>query len=242
MTLQKSCRKLHLAVAVSAVALCHAFAASAQEAPQRLIAVSGVGEASAVPDQAQVSAGVVSQAATADAALDANTDAMERIFATLENAGIEERNIRTSNFSVSPEYEPYRDNNLNQRRIVGYQVSNQLTIVVEDIDDLGTTLDTLVRSGANQLNGISFSISDPKPLEQEARRKAVEDAIAKARTLAAAADVTLGPILSIQEGGGAGRPPMPMMTMRAEALDSSVPVALGESTIAVGVSITYAIE
>jgi uncharacterized protein YggE len=232
----------NLAAALTALALFFPLAAGAQEIPLRTIVVSGAGEASAIPDQAQVSAGVVSQAATAEAALDANTDAMEQIFETLENAGIEERNIRTSNFSVSPQYEAFRDNNSNPRRIVGYQVSNQLTIIVEEIDELGATLDALVRSGANQLNGISFSISDPKPLEEEARRAAVQDAIAKAQTLADAAGVTLGPIISIQEGGGANRPPMPMMAMRAESFDSSVPVARGESTISISVSITYAIQ
>ncbi len=233
-----------LAAALSAFTLFLAQAASAQEAPIRTIVVSGAGEASAVPDQAQISAGVVSQAGTAEAALEANTDAMEQIFETLENAGVEERNIRTSNFSVSPQYEvpPNNGGNRGQRRIVGYQVSNQLTVIVEAIDDLGGILDVLVRSGANQLNGISFSISDPKPLEEEARRAAVQDAIAKAQTLADAAGVSLGPIISIQEGGGNYRPPMPMMAMRAESFDSSVPVARGESTIGVSVSITYAIQ
>ncbi|MGY9105237.1 MAG: SIMPL domain-containing protein [Alphaproteobacteria bacterium] len=212
------------------------------EAPVRTIVVSGSGEASAVPDQAQVSAGVVSQAATANAALDANTEAVARVFDALSDAGIEDRNIRTSNFSVSPQYEPYRQDNPEQRRIIGYQVSNQVTAIVEEIDALGRTLDALVRSGANQLNGISFSISDPKPLEEEARRGAVLDAIAKARTLADAADVTLGKILSIQEGGGGYQPPGPMF-MRAEAMSaSSVPVAPGESTVSIGVSITYAIQ
>jgi hypothetical protein len=235
-------RKLSHAAALCAFALFLPTTASAQEAPHRTIVVGGTGEASAVPDQAQVSAGVVTQAATAEAALEANNDAMEQVFETLENAGIEEHNIRTSNFSVSPQYESFRDNDSNPRRIVAYQVSNQLTIIVEDIDELGGTLDALVRSGANQLNGISFSISDPKPLEEEARRAAVQDAIAKAQTLADAAGVTLGPIISIQEGGGGYQPPMPVMAMRAESFDSSVPVARGESTIAIGVSITYAIQ
>ncbi len=100
-------RNLNLAATLTAFVLFLPLAASAQETPLRTIVVSGTGEASAVPDQAQVSAGVVSQAATADAALDANTDAMEQIFETLRDAGIEERNIRTSNFSVSPQYEAF---------------------------------------------------------------------------------------------------------------------------------------
>jgi len=241
MSVPTQSRVLRLA-ALTVLALAISPLANAQEPPVRTIVVSGTGEASAVPDQAQVSAGVVSQAATAEAALDANTAAMERVFAALEAAGIEERNIRTSNFSVSPEYEPYRQDNPEQRRIIGYQVSNQVTAIVEEIDELGETLDALVRSGANQLNGISFSISDPKPLEQEARRAAVQDAIAKAQTLAEAAGVTLGQILSIQEGGGGYQPPGPIF-MRAEALSAApVPVAPGESTLSVSVSLTYAIQ
>ena len=194
-------------------------------------------------DQARVSAGVVSQAATANAALDANTQAMERVFEALRDAGIEDRNIRTSNFSVSPQYEPFRQNNPEPRRIVGYQVSNQVTAIVEEIDELGGTLDALVRSGANQLNNISFSIADPKPLEEEARRGAVQDAIAKAQTLAEAAGVNLGQILSIQEGGGGYQPPGPIFTLAEQAFDTrSVSVAPGESTVSISVSITYAIQ
>jgi uncharacterized protein YggE len=235
-------RHLGLTAILTALVLLYPAALSAQETAVRTIVVSGRGEASAVPDQAQVSAGVVSQAATANAALDANTEAMERVFEALGNAGIEDRNIRTSNFSISPQYEPYRQDNPEQRRIIGYQVSNQVRAIVEKIDALGGTLDALVRSGANQLNSISFSISDPKLLEEEARRGAVLDAIAKARTLAEAAGVTLGQILSIQESGGGYQPPGPMF-MRAEAMSaSSVPVAQGESTVNIGVSITYAIQ
>ncbi len=236
-------RKLSFAAVLSAFVLCMPSALSAQESPMRTIIVSGRGEASAVPDQARVSAGVVSQAVTANAALDANTQAMERVFEALRDAGIEDRNIRTSNFSVSPQYEPFRQNNPEPRRIVGYQVSNQVTAIVEEIDELGGTLDALVRSGANQLNNISFSIADPKPLEEEARRGAVQDAIAKAQTLAEAAGVNLGQILSIQEGGGGYQPPGPIFMRAEQAFDAgSVPVAPGESTVSISVSITYAIQ
>ena len=226
-----------------ALALSLPFTAFAQEMPPRTIVVSGVGEASGVPDEAQVSAGVTVQAMTAEEALDQNTAAMERVFETLRQAGIEDRNIRTSNFSVNPQYEPYRENNPNPPQIVGYQVTNQVTAIVEDLDNLGATLDALVRSGANQINGISFSISEPGTLEDQARRLAVEDAIGKAQTLALAAGVALGPIISIQESGGYMPPPMPLMQMRAEAaFDAAVPIARGESTVSVNVSITYGIQ
>lgn len=219
--------------------------ASAQETIQGTIVVSGTGEVSAVPDQAQVSAGVVTQAETADEALDANTEAMDRVFATLREADIEDRNIRTSNFSVSPQYEPYRQSNPNPRRIIGYQVSNQVTVVLEDIGDVATTIDALIRSGANQLYGVVFSISDPKPLAEEARRAAVEDAAAKAQTLAEASGMNLGAPILIQEGGFVmpvvrqffavgGAPPPPAAPPR--------PVAAGEQNVTVNVSVTYRIQ
>jgi len=229
----------HASVVV--LALLAPLAASAQDMPVRSIVVSGAGEASAVPDEAQVSAGVTAQAATAEEALDQNNMAMERVFETLREAGIEDRNIQTSNFSVNPQYEPYRENNPNPPRIVGYQVSNQVTAIVEDLDNLGATLDALVRSGANQINGVSFTISEPKPLEEQARRLAVQDAIAKAQTLAEAAGVTLGPILSISEDGGY-QPPMPMFARADMAMESSVPIARGETTLSISVSITYGIQ
>jgi uncharacterized protein YggE len=238
-----SSRKGNIALAsVSALAI-SVSVAMAEEAPLRVITVTGTGMASAAPDEAQVSAGVIAQAATAEAALDANTAAMQRVFGALRDAGIEGRNVQTSNFSVSPQYEPYREGNIEPMQIIAYQVSNQVTVVLEDVAQVGETLDALVRSGANQLYGISFSISEPKPLEDMARRDAVLDAAAKARTLAEAAGVTLGPVISISEGGGGYQPPMPYM-MRDMAMASAAPppVAVGESTLSVSISITYGIQ
>ena len=212
--------------------------AAAMETPQ--IQVSGQASVSAPPDRASLSAGVVTQAETAAAALDANNDAMSQVFAQLRALGIPEERIQTSNFSVSPQYAPYRPEQPQEpQRIVGYQVSNQVTVIVDDLDGLGEALDGLVRSGANQLHGVSFSIADPKPLEAQARREAVADAIAKARELAAAAGVGLGPILSIQEGGVAR--PLPMMRAEVFALDA-VQIAPGELELSVSVSLSFAIQ
>src|SRR5437762_9845252 len=136
----------------------------------RTISVSGEGEASGSPDQARLSAGVVSQAPTAAAALTANTAAMNRVFAALKTLGIPDNKIQTSNFSVQPQYPPYRPDAPEPRNtIVGYQVSNQVTVIVDDLSKLGAALDALIRSGANQLGGVSFAIADPKPLAERAR-------------------------------------------------------------------------
>ena len=212
--------------------------AFAAEAPE--IRVSGEASVSAPPDRARLSAGVVSQAQTVDAALDANTAAMTEVFAQIRALGIPENNIQTSNFSVSPQYPPNRPGNREPRDIIGYRVSNQVSIVIDDLARLGEALDALVRSGANQLGGVSFSIADTKPLESQARREAVADAMAKAEELARAAGVRLGPIISIQEGSVAR--PYPMM-MQLESLEvAAVPVAPGEQSVTVNVTMSYAIQ
>ncbi len=238
-------RMAHILPVVSLAALCMlgsspAFAAG--NVVQRMVVATGEGRISAAPDQAQVSAGVTSQAVTAAAALNANNDAMQCVFATLKAAGIPDAKIQTSNFSVSPQYAPFVPDRPEPQpqRIIGYQVSNQVTVIVDDLRNLGTTLDALVRSGANQLGGISFGFREPKPLEERARVEAVRDAVAKARTMAEAAGITLGPVLSIQESGGGYQPPHPMMMMAAQARE--VTIAAGESNVSVSVTITYGIQ
>jgi uncharacterized protein YggE len=231
-----------LAGAVMASGAISATAADNNAVP-RTISVSGEGEASGKPDQARLSAGVVTQAPNAAAALTANTTAMNRVFAALKTLGIPDNKIQTSNFSVQPQYAPFRPEAPQPRTdIVGYQVSNQVTVTVDDLSKLGPALDALVKSGANQLGGVSFSIANPKPLAERARAAAVADAVAKAKTLATAAGVNLGPLLSIQENS-VGRP-VPMFALqRAElAGPSPPPVAIGEESVAVNVNMTYGIQ
>jgi uncharacterized protein YggE len=213
----------------------------AAAAEPRLIVVSGEGEASAKPDQARISAGVVTQAQTADAALADNSTAMTRVMATLKAAGIPDNKIQTSNFSVQPQYAIPTANNPSPRGIVSYNVSNQVTVTVDDLSKLGPALDAMVKSGANQLGGIAFMIANPKPLADRARAAAVADGAAKARTLAQAAGVTLGPLQAIQEGGSV-RPVPVFAAQRALAAAPAPPVAEGEETIMVNVTMTYAIQ
>ena len=108
-------------------------------------------------------------------------------------------------------------------------------MLVEDLTRIGTTLDALVRSGANQLGGIAFSFKDAKPLMERARRAAVEEATAKARTLAAASGVTLGPVLTVQETGGAFPVPRPMAMEAMQARD--VAISPGQSDVSVTVMV-----
>jgi uncharacterized protein len=232
---------LVLASALGGFGAPNAAAAADNAAALRTVSVSGAGEVSGKPDQARLSAGVVTQAPSAAAALSANTAAMNRVFAALKALGIPDNKFQTSNFSVQPQYPPYRPDAAEPRNIVGYQVSNQVSVTVDDLAKLGPALDALVRSGANQLGGVSFAIADPKPLAERARAAAVGDAAAKARTLAGAAGVALGPLLSIQEGTSFR--PGPVFALRTEAAaPSPAPVAIGEASVTVNVTMTYAIQ
>jgi hypothetical protein len=199
--------------------------------------MSGHGETHGQPDAAMLSAGVSVDAPSAAAALaDANKN-MQAVLAALKRLGVADKDIQTRNFSVHPQY---ANSNGQAPRVTGYQVTNQVEVRLEEIAKLGPALDALVTVGANQINGVNFSIHDPSALLAEARTEAVADARAKAETFVKAAGVTLGSILSITENGNGG--PRPMVFAAPMARAASVPVALGEETIDADVTITWEIK
>ncbi len=207
----------------------------------RTISISGHGEVRAVPDVASISIGVTTQAATAREALDGNTKAMKALLDTLKQAGIDARDMATSNFSVGPRLD-YGNNNGQPPKIVGYDVNNMVTVTVRKIEDLGGLLDVAVSTGSNTINGISFSVTKPDAMLDEARKAAVADARHKAEIYAAAGGFRLGDIITVSEGA-AYQPPMPYMAKAARAdLAADVPIAQGEQALTVDVSITYQIK
>lgn len=209
----------------------------------RIITVSGLGEVKTRPDMAIINSGVTSEATTAREALSKNNAAMTAVINALKNAGVAEDDIQTSNFSVSPVYPPYQPNQTTPPRISGYQVSNQVSARVKQLAKLGAILDALVRAGSNQISGVSFDVDEPKPLLDQARKKAVADARARAELYTAAAGVSLGRVVQISESGGVIMPPQPMFRREAMAAsDASVPIAAGQQTLSASVSITYEIQ
>lgn len=225
--------------AALAVTLCIApNLAHAQAQAAHIIAMSGHGEVRAAPDTAMLSAGVSTQAPTAAAALAANTTRMQAVMAAIKKLGIPDKDIRTSNFSVSPQY---ANSPGEAPRISGYQASNQVEVRLEDISKLGAALDGLVTAGANQMNGVSFLIHDDSALLSQARAAAVADARTKAETFAKAAGVNLGAILSISEENAPA--PRPLYAMQAPvAMARAVPVAMGEQSVSAEVTIAWEIK
>ncbi len=231
--------------AVAAVALFAAFAVSpafAEDAKLvRSISISGHGEVRAVPDLAVVSIGVTSQGATAREALDINTKAMKALLDTLKTAGIDARDMATSNFSVGPRLD-YGNNNGQAPKLVGYDVNNMVTVTVRKIEDLGGLLDVAVTTGSNTINSVSFSVSKPDAMLDDARKAAVADAKHKAEVYAAAGGFKLGDIISLSEGA-AYQPPIAYMAKSARSESSNdVPIAQGEQSLTIDVSLSYEIK
>lgn len=205
----------------------------------RTLTVNGEGEAAGVPDIVILTLGVETEAKTAAAALRQNRARMNATIAKLEQLGVAERDMQTRNLSVNPRYDYSNDGE--PPRIAGYAAQNMLTVKLRKLDEAGAIIDEVVSDGANRLGGLSFAFDDPKPLMNEARRAAVEDARARAALYAEAAGVSLGPILRISEGYAAAPSPGPVMEARAMKADST-PVAAGESSVSANVTIIYEIR
>ncbi len=207
-----------------------------------VIVVSGTGEVTGgVPDVAEINVGVVVEAESAKAALTANNDQMERLLEKLKQLGIAEKDIQTSSFNVSPRYQRMRNSDGEPPKIDGYRVSNQVHIRVRKIESLGVVLDQVVAAGANQINGISFSIAESEMLMDEARNKAIRDGKRKAGLMAKEAGVKLGRLVEIRDHSG-GNQPGPMRFMAMAEVRSSVPIQTGEQTLSTQVQLTFKFE
>jgi uncharacterized protein YggE len=225
-----------LAAAVAAITLL-ATPALAQVIPPATVSVTGEATVSVPPDLAQVDGGVSSDAKTAREAFEANNAAMGKVLLALKGAGIEEKDIQTSRLSLQPQTSSSKTSG--PPTIVGYRASNRVTIRLRDVTKVANVIDTLVGAGANDIGGIGFSVSNASKLLDEARERAIADARRKAEIYAKAAGVTLGAPSSISEESSPG--PIPYRRMAA-GMPVSAPVAQGEETLQVTVSVSWAIK
>lgn len=210
-------------------------AAPAIPAEGTLVEVVAEGRTTRTPDMAVISAGVVTQAATAQAAMQDNAARMTRVIAALKAAGIAERDVQTSNIGLNPQYR-YEQNQAPV--LTGYQASNQVTVRFRDLARAGSILDALVREGANSINGPTLTLAEPEAAMDEARTDAVKRARARAELYARALGMRVDRVVSLSEGGGGNPNPMPMMRMQAvEASDT--PIAPGEQAVTVNVSVRF---
>jgi uncharacterized protein YggE len=202
------------------------------------VSVTGEASISVPPDLAQIDGGVTTEAKTAREASEANNKAMGGVLQALKNAGLAEKDIQTSRLSLSPQSAPNRNANA-PFLIVGYRASNRVTVTIRDITKVADTIDVLVGAGANEISGMSFMVSKASKLLDDARSEAIADARRKAEIYAKAANISLGAPISISEESTPG--PMPYRKMAAD-MAASAPVAQGQETLRVSVSVSYEIK
>jgi len=199
--------------------------------------VSAEGRTTRVPDVATIRAGVVSQAATAAAALSDNAQRMNRVLAALRKAGVAPRDIATASVGLSPQYR-YAENQ--PPVITGYQATNSVSVRFRDVAKSGVILDALVGEGANQIDGPNLSIDQPDAALDEARADAVKRARARAELYARAAGMRVTRIVSITENGeNAGSPNPPMLMARASMAKDSTQIVAGEKDVTVSISVRF---
>jgi len=203
--------------------------------------VSASGEVTRVPDLAIISAGVVTKAATAGSALQQAATRMQRVRSALKAAGVEDRDIQTSNISLNPEY---RYVNNEPPQLTGYSASNMVTVRFRDIANAGKILDALVKEGANQLNGPTLTIDKPEAALDEARAQAIAKGRARAELYARSMGLRVVRIVAVTESGSSYPvpPPMPMMerAMVAQAADSKIDP--GEQKLRVNLAMTFELQ
>ncbi|BBE35220.1 SIMPL domain-containing protein [Sphingosinicella microcystinivorans] len=233
-------------LALGALAATAATPVAAETAPsvpaETLLSLTATGESTRVPDVAIISAGVVTQATEARAALTANNSQMTRVVAALKKAGIAERDIQTSNINLNPQY-TYEERKAPQ--LIGYQANNTVTVKLRKLASAGDVIDALVTQGANQVNGPTFGLDKPEEATNEARLDAVKKARSRADLYAGAAGLRVKRIVSISEGGGYQPPyPMPKLQMaRAETADAAAPpVEAGEVGTNVTVTVVFELQ
>jgi len=202
--------------------------------------VTGEGKVSVKPDIATVNVGVIAHGSTVQDVqknLNANINAVTD---AVKNIGIDEKDIKTSNYNLSPTY----DYSKGDQQITGYEASSTLTIKAREIDSASTVLDAATKSGANTIGGVAFDVDDKTGAEDDARKLAVEDAKAKAKQAAATAGFTLGKIINYQESTNNNRF-MPMYAKADVALggaNESTSLSTGTTDIQLTVTLSYEVK
>lgn len=205
------------------------------------ISIRGTGIVTSAPDIAYINLGVNSNAQTARVALDKNTKAMNNIITAVKKIEVEDKDIQTSNFSINPRYnnKSYQES---LPEIIGYEVSNNLSITIRNLDNLGPLLDNVVTLGSNRINNIQFAIAKPQPLEDQARALAAKDAKRRAEIYASTLGFNLGKIITITEGNARNQPLMQAKRSGAlmlEMTSESAPIEAGEQAITSNVTVIW---
>ena len=232
-------KKILIPILVLVVAALLSACAPTNEKNPRTISVAGTAQVTMTPDIAYINLGVHTEAATANAAVEANNAITAKLMDALKTAGVAEEDIRTTNFSVYPsaKYDPQTG----EQTGISYVVDNSVYVTVRNLDSLGDLLDASVKAGSNSINSIQFDVEDKSQYLSQARTAAVENATQQAQELATAAGVELGDVQTISYFDSI---PVPLAREQAfaAAADSTVPVSPGTMDLTVTVNMVYFIK
>lgn len=208
----------------------------------RYITVVGLGKASLTPDVAQINVGAETSAETVSEAKAEVDRRIEAILTVLREMGVADKDIQTSQYSIYYEREPFYavERQPGQETQGVYRVSNMLNVTVRDMTAIGEILDAVVEAGANQMYGVTFTVSDTQKWESEAREKAMTDAQARAGELARLAGVEVGKVLSVSEVIGGS--PSPIAFAVVERAAGGGGITPGEMEFSTQIQVTFAIR
>ena len=227
-------RNVIRSIAASAASLASPRRSRAQTAAR--IVVIGEGNVTAPPDYAAIRSGVTTRAKSVKDASDDNAKLMVAIITALQNSGIEQKDVQTSEFSVQPVYVQPQSNG--EAKLTGFSVSNQVDVKVRQIGKLGDIIDQLVTAGATNIGDVEFLLADPSKALDQARTAALADARRKAELYAKAAGLSLGSVVWITEDSAAA-PLMPMAAMRGGLAPPPLPIAAGEDTLQARIAVGF---
>ncbi len=222
-----------LVVALGLAAATLPGSASSAAAEAGGITVQGTASVTSVPDRAELSFGVESQGQTAKGALAANAAEMRKVIAALKAAGVAAADIKTQSVSLSPRYNE-------KSEAQGFVAMNSVAATIKELARAGVVIDAAVDAGANQVYGPSLSRGDQAELYRQALKAAVANARASAQAIASAANVSLGRVTAVVEGGGVPSP-LPYALDKAQAADTT-PIEPGTQQTAASVTVTFSVS
>jgi uncharacterized protein YggE len=201
------------------------------------IVVPGTGRVSVAPDVADLRLGVAVARPKIDAARSEAARIMDAILTAVDAAGVARRDVRTTLLSIQPRYD-YREGR--PPSLTGYELANLVEVTIRDLAVLGDVVDAAIAAGATSMDGLSFRLADPAPVEREARRSAMADARSRADVLAAEGGLTIDGVSDIVEGGPSRPPiPFPKAERMLMAADAATPVEGGSLEVEVSVAVTF---
>lgn len=207
---------------------------------ERIVRVTGNGQAAAPPDQARMEFEVTTESQKPEEASSQAKARMADVLKAIKAHGVPEKDIQTIRYGVQPKYRYDKDGG--EAKQVGFTVSSRLRVTIKNLDQVGKILEAVTKAGISQIDGPSFGFVDPSKLEVLALKDAMKDARNKAEALAQSADASLGKVLSIQSSSASAPGPRPMMMSMANKAATDIPVERGESEVTAQVEVVFSLK